>query len=293
MKLNKVIAIPAVALAAGLSLAVCGSVKAPTLGIDHTLPQSAAAPVATKTTHSAKPAPVATTPAAASKAAVAQPAAQVPVLDVSTDGYSGIKPGEIGFSGDGGYIITGIIWSSWGPNEADGTGTSSIQGCVPDCATGSETPCTDTIVLSDPQGGQFTHVSSTRDGTVKAGSTSLILGAEQNSPDAAPAAPALTDCGNYLYVNADTSCSVAQNVEADYTGLGPDYASSPVTSLNYTMNCVRARTMRAIQVTVWSARVEITPTSCGLLINRWLSCPTNCGHGGERFRLDRLNGGAS
>jgi hypothetical protein len=269
MKLNKVIAIPAVALAAGLSLAVCGSVKAPALGINHTLPQSAAAPVATKTTHSAKPAPVATTPAAAApKAAVAQPAAQVPVLDVSTDGYSGIKPGEIGFSGDGGYIITGIIWSSWGPNEADGTGTSNIQGCVPDCATGSETPYTDTIVLSDPQGGQFTQVSSTRDGTVKAGSTSLILGAEQNSPDAAPAAPALTDCGNYLYVNADTSCSFAQNVEADYTGLGPDYASSPVTGLNYTMNCVRARTMRAIQVTVWSARVGITPTSCGLLTNR-------------------------
>jgi hypothetical protein len=238
MKLNKVIAIPAVALAAGLSLAVCGSVKAPALGINHMLPQSAAAPVATKTTHSAKPAPVATPPAAASKAAVAQPAAQVPVLDVSTDGYSGIKPGEIGFSGDGGYIITGIIWSSWGPNEADGTGTSNIQGCAPDCATGSETPYTDTIVLSDPQGGQFTQVSSTRDGTVKAGSTSLILGAEQNSPDAAPAAPALTDCGNYLYVNADTSCSFAQNVEADYTGLGPDYASSPVTGLNYTMNCV-------------------------------------------------------
>jgi hypothetical protein len=55
---------------------------------------------------------------------------------------------------------------------------------------------------------------------------------------AAPAAPALTDCGNYLYVNADTSCSFAQNVEADYTGLGPDYTSSPVTGLNYTMNCV-------------------------------------------------------
>ena len=188
MKLNKVIAIPAVALAAGLSLAVCGSVKAPALGINHTLPQSAAAPVATKTTHSAKPAPVATTPAAASKAAVAQPAAQVPVLDVS--GYSGIKPGEIGFSGDGGYIVTGIVWSSWGARGAEGTGTSNIQGCVPDCATGSETPYTDTIVLSDPQGGQFTQVSSTRDGTVKAGSTLLILGAEQSSPDAAPAAPA-------------------------------------------------------------------------------------------------------
>ena len=58
------------------------------------------------------------------------------------------------------------------------------------------------------------------------------------APAAQPAAPALTDCGGYLYVNADTSCSFAQNVEANYTGLGPDYAYSPVTGENYTMNCV-------------------------------------------------------
>lgn len=228
MKLNEVVAIQALALAAGISLAACGSVKAPALGLNHTLTASAPAPVATKTTHSAKPAPVATTPAAASKAAVAQPAAQVPVLGVSTDGYSGIKPGEIGFSGDGGYIITGIIWSSWGLNEADGTGTSNIQGCVPDCATGSETPYTDTIVLSDVQGGQFTQVSSTRDGTVKAGSTSLILGAEQNSPDAAPAAPALTDCGGGVYAGAGTSCSFAFDVEQAYHAGG--YWNQPGTS---------------------------------------------------------------
>ena len=190
MKLNKAITIPAIALTAGLSLAACGSVKAPALGNNHTPAASAAAPVATKTAHSAEPAAGAATPAAAPTATVAQPAAQVPVLDVSADGYSGIKPGEIGFSGDGGYIVTGIVWSSWGARGAEGTGTSNIQGCVPDCATGSEKPYPDTIVLSDPQGGQFTQVSSARDGTVRAGSTLLILGAEQSSPDAAPAAPA-------------------------------------------------------------------------------------------------------
>lgn len=193
MKLNKVAAIPAIALTAGLSLAACGSAKAPALGNNDSPATSAAAPVATKTAHSAKPAPGAATPAAAPKATVAQPAGQVPVLVVSADGYSGIKPGEIDFSGDGGYIVTGIVWSRWGPHEADGTGTSNIQGCVPDCATGSETPYPDTVVLSDPQGGQFTQVSSTRDGTVRAGSTLLILGAEQNSPDAAPAAKAATN----------------------------------------------------------------------------------------------------
>jgi hypothetical protein len=237
MKLNKAIAIPAIALTAGLSLAACGSAKAPALGNNHTPTAPAGAPVATKTAHSAEPAPETATPAAVPKATVAQPAGQVPVLDVSADGYSGIKPAEIGFSGDGGYIITGIVWSSWGPNEADGTGTSNIQGCVPDCATGSETPYPDTIVLSDPQGGQFTQVSSTRDGTVRAGSTLLILGVEQNSPDAAPAAPALTDCGGGVYAGADTSCPFALNVTEGYTGPGADYAYSPATGLTYTMNC--------------------------------------------------------
>jgi hypothetical protein len=245
MKLSKkLIAIPVIAIAAGTGLAACGSVKAPAAApaVTHTVTARAAAP---KTTHLAKPAPVATTPAAAPNTAVAQPAAQAPVLNVSTDGYSGIKPGVIAFSGDGGYVITGIVWSSWGPNEADGTGTSDIQGCVPDCATGSETPYTDTIVLSDVQGGQFTQVSSTRDGTVTAGSTSLIEGAEQSSGNSsssvpAPAAQSGTDCGDGVYAGPNTSCSFAANVAQNYTGPGADYASSPVTGQNYTMNCTES-----------------------------------------------------
>ena len=188
MKLYKLAAIPIIGLIAGLGLAACGSVKAPVakpaVAVTHTV---TAKPVPVKTTHSAKPKPVQTTP----KAVAAPPVAAAPTPVLNVRNYSGIKPGEIAFSGDGGYIITGITWSSWGPNEADGTGTSNIQGCVPNCATGSETPYSDTIVLSDVQGGQFTQVSSTRDGTVKAGSTSLIQSAAQNSPDAAPAAPAL------------------------------------------------------------------------------------------------------
>ena len=84
------------------------------------------------------------------------------------------------------------------------------------------------------------------DGTVQtyAGSYSISGGIIQsgdvtqtNAPQAA-APTGLTDCGNYLYVNADTSCSFAQNVEANYTGLGADYATSPVTGQDYTMNCV-------------------------------------------------------
>ena len=49
--------------------------------------------------------------------------------------------------------------------------------------------------------------------------------------------PRLTNCGGGVYAGADTSCSFALNVAADYTGTGPDYAYSPVTGLSYTMNC--------------------------------------------------------
>lgn len=224
----RLVAIPAIALATGIGLAACGSVKAPVakpaVTVTHTV---AAKPVPAKTTHSAKPKPVRTTP----KAVAAPPAAAAPTPVLNVGNYTGIKPGEIAFSGDGGYIITGITWSIWGPNEADGTGTSNIQGCVPDCATGSETPYSDTIVLSDVQGGQFTQVSSTRDGTVTAGSTWLILGAGQNSPDAAPAAPALTACGEGLTAGAGTSCSFAADVARAYHAGG--YWNQPGTSYFY------------------------------------------------------------
>ena len=60
------------------------------------------------------------------------------------------------------------------------------------------------------------------------------------APAPAPvyAAPVHTNCGGDVYAGANTSCAFAQNVESDYTGLGPDYAYSPVTGENYTMNCV-------------------------------------------------------
>jgi hypothetical protein len=125
MKLSKVIAVPAIALAAGLSLAACGSQAA-----------SHAAPAITHTVTAPAAAPKPTTPAPApAKTVYVQPAAPAPV-----------------------------------------------------------------------------HV--------------------------APAAPALADCGDGLYVNSDTSCPFAENVQSNYTGLGPDYAYSPVTGEDYTMNCI-------------------------------------------------------
>ena len=41
-----------------------------------------------------------------------------------------------------------------------------------------------------------------------------------------------------VYAGPETTCPFAQNVEANYTGLGADYAYSPVTGEDYTMNCV-------------------------------------------------------
>jgi serine/threonine kinase PknH len=124
MKLNKVIAIPALALTAGLSLAACGS--------------SAPAAVATVTASPAPTTPAATTPAAP---APAQPA-----------------PAK-------------------------------------------------TVYVPVP------------------------------AAPAAPAGPALTNCGGDVFAGPDTSCPFALNVAEDYTGLGADYAYSPVTGLNYTMTC--------------------------------------------------------
>jgi hypothetical protein len=119
-----------------------------------------------------------------------QPQGPPPVLSVT--GYTGTRPGLISFSGDAGYVITGITWSSWGPDGAYGTGTSNLQGCVPNCAYGSETPVTTTISLSAPYGGHFTHITAVRNGQVTSGSTALITGAQQYSP-APPPAPVSGD----------------------------------------------------------------------------------------------------
>ena len=77
------------------------------------------------------------------------------------------------------------------------------------------------------------------------------------------AAPALTNCGSganggEVYAGPDTSCPFAQNVAANWTGPGADYAYSPVTGLNYTMNCTDSG---GGQIPLRSARAGTTPTS--------------------------------
>jgi hypothetical protein len=95
-----------------------------------------------------------------------RPTAKPAALAIFTaSGFSGVKPEWIAFSGDAGNVVTSITWSTWTSVRATGSGTSNIQGCVPNCATGTETPVAATITLYDPVNGKFTAVLEQRDGT--------------------------------------------------------------------------------------------------------------------------------
>ena len=87
---------------------------------------------------------------------------RLPKLITST--WSGIRPATIGFSGDGGNIVTRIHWKRWTQTGAVGTGTSDIQNCVPNCAQGKQTPVSTKITFSTPVNGHFTKVIEVRHG---------------------------------------------------------------------------------------------------------------------------------
>ncbi|MGO9957002.1 MAG: serine protease [Solirubrobacteraceae bacterium] len=75
-----------------------------------------------------------------------------------------VEPTTVAFSADAGNVVAGISWSSWTTTSAVGNGTSVIQNCVPNCATGSNTPVPATLTLSNPQDGRFTQITETRNG---------------------------------------------------------------------------------------------------------------------------------
>ena len=79
--------------------------------------------------------------------------------------YSGMRPTEIAYSGDGTNVVTGLTWTSWTATGATGTGTSDIDSCVPSCAAASPDNVSTTITLSDPVNGQFTQMTETRNGS--------------------------------------------------------------------------------------------------------------------------------
>lgn len=79
-------------------------------------------------------------------------------------GYDGRNPVDIYLSGDAGNIVTNLEWSTWTGVEAIGHGTSNHEGCVPDCAQGTQTPEPTTLVLTDPVDGHYTHMTEMRMG---------------------------------------------------------------------------------------------------------------------------------
>jgi hypothetical protein len=87
-------------------------------------------------------------------------------IDLQPHGKAGrIEPGSLGFSGDGGNIVTQIVWSKWTSTEAVGQGESVIQNCNPSCAQGTNLNVTANIILLDPVGGHFTELLEERNGT--------------------------------------------------------------------------------------------------------------------------------
>ena len=121
----------------------------------------------------------------------------------------------IAFSGDGGYVITGIVGQAGAELRQTGPDVEHPGLGAPIRATGSETPYTDTIVLSDVQGGQFTEVSSTRDShcdgkglTLNRSQAPSRERAVSHPPYSAPAAPSGTDCGDGVYAGPNTKPSV-------------------------------------------------------------------------------------
>jgi len=83
-----------------------------------------------------------------------------------------VEPGLVGFSGDAGNIfnVSGG-WSSWGSASTTASGTVNYQGCVPNCAEGSETPYPATVTFSGLTGGQYTSVTETIQAGPDAGTT--------------------------------------------------------------------------------------------------------------------------
>lgn len=93
---------------------------------------------------------------------------QAPLPVFIAGSYRGRRPVYIGISGDAGNIVTDLKWSNWDYRSASANGTSNIQNCIPDCASGTDTPVPTSITLEDPSSnGYFTKLVEHRDGATE------------------------------------------------------------------------------------------------------------------------------
>ncbi|MFE6860924.1 hypothetical protein [Nocardia sp. NPDC057668] len=63
--------------------------------------------------------------------------------------------------GDGGLWVRDIVWSSWGPDTAQGEGTQDRRICEPDCATGKVASGPTRITLRKRVENRFTEAEIT------------------------------------------------------------------------------------------------------------------------------------
>lgn len=87
-----------------------------------------------------------------------------PVLRIGR--WTGREPSLIGFSADGGNVVTDLRWKAWGKTQALGVGQSDIQTCIPSCGSGGDMPVSAYILLSDPSHGRFTHMTESQGGQI-------------------------------------------------------------------------------------------------------------------------------
>ena len=140
-----------------------GSAGHPLAGGSHPVTPTSAAP-STSVTSPPSSAPSSTAaPATAPPTTVPLPLLVIPAVS-GLVGYSGRYPRTVDFSGDAGNIVSRITWIQWGPSQAVGYGTWTYQDCVPDCASGSQTPYPATITLSQSAGGRYTKLVETTAG---------------------------------------------------------------------------------------------------------------------------------
>jgi hypothetical protein len=59
-----------------------------------------------------------------------------------------IRPKVVQMSGDASWIIGSIKWANWGGASAKGLGTSDVETCEPNCASGGIVKTTSQVTLS-------------------------------------------------------------------------------------------------------------------------------------------------
>lgn len=96
--------------------------------------------------------------------AAARPASSAQQPTVTLGNWTGVRPGTIYFSADGGNVLTHLVWTRWSRAGATAHGWWGYESCVPNCAAGTVTEYPVTVTLSDVVGGQFTRAREVQAG---------------------------------------------------------------------------------------------------------------------------------